>query len=95
MQMEEIKKMIADGNLVVAVALLTQQLVKNPDDADALELRGRLLMQMGDRKGAEADAGRLMQIDPQRMERISGDFTAKGVEEVPQRKRSFINPLGI
>ena len=93
--MEEIKTMIASGNLVVALALLTERLTKEPENVEALKMRGELLLKMGDKQGAQEDARRLMEIAPEMASDINGDFTAKGVEQRPKRRISNLNPLGI
>ena len=87
--------MIAGGNLVVALALLTEKLTKEPENVEALKLRGELLLRMGDKQGAQEDARRLMEIAPDMAAEINGDFTAKGVEQRPKRRISNLNPLGI
>ena len=87
--------MIAGGNLVVALALLTEKLTKEPENVEALKLRGELLLRMGDKQEAQEDARRLMEIAPDMAAEISGDFTAKGVEQRPKRRISNLNPLGI
>ena len=93
--MEDINEMIAGGNLVVALALLTEKLTKEPENVEALKLRGELLLRMGDKQGAQEDARRLMEIAPDMAAEISGDFTAKGVEQRPKRRISNLNPIGI
>ena len=93
--MEKIKAMMASGNLVVALALLTEKLTKDPNNVEALKLRGELLLKMGDKRGAQEDARRLMELVPEMAADISGDYTAKGVEQRPKRKISNLNPLGI
>ena len=93
--MEDINEMIAGGNLVVALALLTEKLTKEPENVEALKLRGELLLRMGDKQGAQEDARRLMEIAPDMAAEISGDFTAKGVAQRPKRRISNLNPLGI
>ena len=93
--MEEIKAMIASGNLVVALALLTERLTKEPENVEALKMRGEMLLKMGDKQGAQEDARRLMEIAPEMASDINGDFTAKGVEQRPKRRISNLNPLGI
>ena len=93
--MEEIKAMIASGNLVVALALLTERLTKEPENVEALKMRGELLLNMGDKQGAQEAARRLMEIAPEMASDINGDFTAKGVEQRPKRRISNLNPLGI
>ena len=93
--MEELTAMIASGNLVVALALLTERLTKEPENVEALKMRGELLLKMGDKQGAQEDARRLMEIAPEMASDINGDFTAKGVEQRPKRRISNLNPLGI
>ena len=93
--MEEIKAMIASGNLLVALALLTERLTKEPENVEALKMRGEMLLKMGDKQGAQEDARRLMEIAPEMASDINGDFTAKGVEQRPKRRISNLNPLGI
>ena len=87
--------MIASGNLVVALALLTERLTKEPENVEALKMRGEMLLKMGDKQGAQEDARRLMEIAPEMASDINGDFTAKGVEQRPKRRISNLNPLGI
>ena len=87
--------MIASGNLVVALALLTERLTKEPENVEALKIRGELLLKMGDKQGAQEDARRLMEIAPEMASDINGDLTAKGVEQRPKRRISNLNPLGI
>ena len=41
--MEDINEVIACGILVVALALLTEKLTKEPENVEALKLRGELL----------------------------------------------------
>ena len=86
---------MASGNLVAALALLTEKLTKDPNNVEALKLRGELLLKMGDKRGAQEDARRLMELVPEMAADISGDYTAKGVEQRPKRKISNLNPLGI
>ena len=86
---------MASGNLVVALALLTEKLTKDPNNVEALKLRGELLLKMGDKRGAQEDARRLMELVPEMAADISGDYTAKGVEQRPKRKISNLYPLGI
>ena len=87
--------MIASGNLVVALALLTERLTKEPENVEALKMRGEMLLKLGDKQGAQEDARRLMEIAPEMASDINGDFTAKGVEQRPKRRISNLNPLGI
>lgn len=65
--MNQAKAMIAQGNKVVAVALLSQYITLAPgqDTEEAHQLRGDLLLQMGDKAGAEEDAKAVLRLHPE------------------------------
>ena len=81
-------------NPVLLVATLTQQLVElekklEADGEDAeikaalsehLLKRGNLLMQMGDKDGARKDMQRYLQLNPEKIGELSGEFKAEGRE---------------
>lgn len=60
------KAMAAQGNKVVAVALLSQYIAQAPETEteEAHRLSGALLLQMGDKRGAEEDAEAVLRINP-------------------------------
>ena len=81
-------------NRVLLVATLTQQVVElekklEADGEDAeikaalsehLLKRGNLLMQMGDKDGARKDMQRYLQLNPEKIGELSGEFKAEGRE---------------
>ena len=81
-------------NPVLLVATLTQQVVElekklGTDGVDArskaalsehLLKRGNLLMQMGDKDGARKDMQRYLQLNPEKIGELSGEFKAEGRE---------------
>ena len=81
-------------NPVLLVATLTQQVVElekklEADGEDAeikvalsehLLKRGNLLMQMGDKDGAQKDMQRYLQLNPEKIGELSGEFKAEGRE---------------
>lgn len=81
-------------NPVLLVATLTQQVVElekklEADGEDAeikaalsghLLKRGNLLMQMGDKDGARKDMQRYLQLNPEKIGELSGEFKAEGRE---------------
>lgn len=81
-------------NPVLLVATLTQQVVElekklDADGEDAeikaalsehLLKRGNLLMQMGDKDGARKDMQRYLQLNPEKIGELSGEFKAEGRE---------------
>ena len=81
-------------NPVLLIATLTQQIVEQEKIAEAevgnaenktalsenLLTRGRLLMQMGDKEGAQKDMQRYLQLNPEKIEELTGEFKAEGRE---------------
>lgn len=76
------------SNPVLAVALLTQQISRLEEDAegnkaelsDCLQKRGGLLMAMGDKQGAEKDMQRFLELNPEKVGELNGEFKAEGRE---------------
>ena len=83
-----------DMNPVLLVAALTQQIAEQEKRVEAciedaenkaalsrnLLKRGNLLMQMGDKEGAEKDMLRYPQLNPEKIEELTGEFKAEGRE---------------
>lgn len=81
-------------NPVLLIATLTQRIVEqekiaeaevgNAENKTALSenflKRGRLLMQMGDKEGAQKDMQRYLQLNPEKIEELTGEFKAEGRE---------------
>ena len=64
------KKLEADGEDAEIKAALSEHLLK----------RGNLLMQMGDKDGAQKDMQRYLQLNPEKIGELSGEFEAEGRE---------------
>ena len=64
------KKLEADGEDAEIKAALSEHLLK----------RGNLLMQMGDKDGAQKDMQRYLQLNPEKIGERSGEFKAEGSE---------------
>ena len=64
------KKLEADGEDAEIKAALSEHLLK----------RGNLLMQMGDKDGAGKDMRRYLQLNPEKIGELSGEFKAEGRE---------------
>lgn len=64
------KKLEADGENAEIKAALSEHLLK----------RGNLLMQMGDKDGAQKDMQRYLQLNPEKIGELSGEFKAEGRE---------------
>ena len=59
-----------DGEAAEIKSALSKNLLK----------RGNLLMQMGDKEGAEKDMLRYLQLNPEKIEELTGEFKAEGRE---------------
>ena len=64
------KKLEADGEDAEIKAALSEHLLK----------RGNLLMQMGDKDGAQKDMQRYLQLNSEKIGELSGEFKAEGRE---------------
>lgn len=64
------KKLEADGEDAEIKAALSEHLLK----------RGNLLMQMDDKDGAQKDMQRYLQLNPEKIGELSGEFKAEGRE---------------
>lgn len=64
------KKLEADGENAEIKAALSEHLLK----------RGNLLMRMGDKDGAQKDMQRYLQLNPEKIGELSGEFKAEGRE---------------
>lgn len=76
------------SNPVMAVAVLSQRIAELEKNAvadkaelsECLQKRGGLLMAMGDKQGAEADMKRYLELNPEKVGELSGEFKAEGRE---------------
>ena len=76
------------NNPVLVVAMLTQRIAELEKNAEAnkqdlseyLQKRGGLLMAMGDKEGAEKDMKRYLELNPEKVGELNGEFKAEGRE---------------
>ena len=76
------------NNAVLVVAMLTQRIAELEKNAEAnkqdlseyLQKRGGLLMAMGDKEGAEKDMKRYLELNPEKVGELNGEFKAEGRE---------------
>ena len=82
------------SNPVLSVAMLTQKIAELENQAKAgaladagkaelsecLKQRGALLMAMGDKAGAEGDMKRYLELNPEKVGELTGEFKAEGRE---------------
>ena len=67
----------------------------NPFQMDAYRERGQIRYEQGDKKGAEEDMQKLLEMNPNELADVSGDYSAEGVEQAMKRVYSAINPFGL
>lgn len=85
----------ARGHVDEAVAAYGRVIDVNPFCADAFRERGRLLLERGDKQGAEEDMKMVLELNPQEMADVSGDYSAEGIEHKTRQAYSNLNPFGI
>ena len=67
----------------------------NPFHVDAYRERGKLRYEKGDKQGAEEDMQKLLELNPDEISTVSGDYHAEGIEQKTQQAYSMMNPLGL
>lgn len=67
----------------------------NPFSIDAFRERGKLRMDKGDKQGAEDDMKMVLELNPQEMADVSGEYSAEGIEQKTRQAYSNLNPFGI
>ena len=83
------------GNDELALKLYDQIVEMNPFQQDAYRERGKIKFDSGDKQGAEEDMQKLLELNPDEMAGVSGDFQAEGIEQAVKKAYSNMNPLGI
>lgn len=86
---------VAKGNRQEAIHIYNKVTEVNPFAIDAYRERGRLYFEEGDTKHAKEDADKLLELDPQAMADVSGDYSAEGIEQKVKQAYSAINPFGL
>lgn len=85
----------ASGNDDQAIAIYGQVIDVNPFQIDAYRERGKLRYDAGDKQGAEEDMQKVLELNPQEMADVSGDYSAEGIEQRVRQAYSNLNPFGI
>lgn len=78
-----------------AIDIYNKVIDLNPFQMDAYRERGQIRYDKGDKKGAEEDMQKLLEMNPNELADVSGDYSAEGVEQAMKRVYSAINPFGI
>lgn len=65
---------LKNKNLITAVVEVNRAVEENPEDPEAYILRGQISMAVGDKKGAAVDMARALELRPELLQRLNGDF---------------------
>jgi tetratricopeptide (TPR) repeat protein len=85
----------AKGDDEEALHIYNKVVDLNPFQIDAYRERGKIKFDRGDKQGAEEDMQKLLELNPQEMADVSGDYSAEGVEHQVKQAYSNMNPFGI
>lgn len=67
----------------------------NPFSIEAYQERGQLRYALGDKAGAEEDMQKVLELNPNALADVNGDFSAEGIEQRVRQAYSAVNPLGL
>jgi Tfp pilus assembly protein PilF len=73
-------------DLIKATVEVNQAIAEAPDCAEAYILRGQLSHAIGDKKGAAQDMARALELRPDLLEGLNGQFTSSGTDTQSHRK---------
>lgn len=85
----------AQGKKEEAIETYNKVVEVNPFQIDAFRERGRLKLELGDKTGAEQDMQTVLELDPQQLADVSGEYSAEGIEQRVKQAYSVANPLGL
>jgi len=83
------------GKTDEALNIYNNVIEMNPFQVDAYRERGKIKYDRGDKQGAEEDLQKVLEMNPEEMADINGEYSAEGIEEKVKRAYSAINPFGI
>ena len=85
----------AKGNASEAISMYDKVVEVNPFCIEAFRERGQLKFDVGDKAGAEQDMQTVLELDPQQLADVSGEYSAEGIEQRVRQAYSAVNPLGL
>ena len=85
----------AKGNAVAAIENYGQVIELNPFSIEAFRERGQLRFNSGDKAGADQDLQKVLELDPNLLADVSGEYSAEGIEHRVKEAYSVVNPLGL
>ena len=78
-----------------AVAIYAEVIDLNPFQVDAYRERGQIRFEQGDKQGAEEDMQKVLELNPQEMADVNGEYSAEGIEQKTRQAYSNLNPFGL
>lgn len=85
----------AQGKDDEAIKLYDQVNDVNPFQVDAYRERGRIRFEQGDKQEAEEDMQKVLELNPDELSDVNGDYEAEGIEQIVRRAYSNMNPFGL
>ncbi len=85
----------AKGNADEAIRIYSQVIDLNPFQVEAFRERGKLRLEQGDKQGAEEDMKMVLELNPEEMADVNGEYSAEGIEQKTRQAYSNLNPFGI
>jgi tetratricopeptide (TPR) repeat protein len=85
----------AKGDANAAINIYNKVTELNPSLTAAYAERGRIYYNQGQHAEAKADMLKVLELNPQQMADVSGEYSANGVEHKAKKAFSNLNPLGL
>ena len=85
----------AKGHQQEAVDKYGKVIDLNPFHLDAYRERGKIRFDLGDKQGAEEDMQKVLELNPNEMADVNGEYSAEGIEQKTRQAYSNLNPFGI
>lgn len=85
----------AKGHQQEAVDIYSKVIDLNPFHLDAYRERGKIRFDMGDKQGAEEDMQKMLELNPDEVADVNGEYSAEGIEQKTRQAYSNLNPFGI
>ena len=85
----------AKGNDEEAIRIYDRMTELNPFSIEAFRERGQLKFNRGDKAGAEADMQTVLELDPNSLADVNGEYSAEGIEQRVRQAYSAVNPIGL
>jgi regulator of sirC expression with transglutaminase-like and TPR domain len=79
MDIAEIKQLVDQNEWSTALGMLNDRILSDPDDVQAMQLRGRIRYKMQDWGGAMNDFSQVLELDPGNREAKSGFEMAQNI----------------